>query len=169
MVLRLHYRQLKFAFNILPNLRFFNYLCLFIHFILFQPAYNSQPTVRPSSADPALSAQAYGYHPGPYGNYGQNSYGQPWPSHNINYNHHPNFENQYTPQTNYNGYTGPNHWAGAQNTQHWSNWPNWSQGNLTQPSAANLGPDMSYQRTLEYVEQCQSWSDPSHHQQQNAQ
>jgi hypothetical protein len=121
----------------------------------FQAVFSAQ---RPFSADPtAQSAQPFSCHPGPYANYA--SYHQPnWQ--NFGYNGYDNFGANY-----------PNNWSGEQ----WRQWNNWGQPHQqlqAQPVLQNsLGPvnpnagniDVSYQRTLDYVQQCQSWSNGQAH------
>jgi hypothetical protein len=139
------------------------------------------------SAEPAHSAHAYGYHSGPYGNYGQANYHQQWPPQHFNYGNQSGYENSYG--NNYSNSNYANNWPVSH--QWTANWPNWGQHQQQQqhsaqqvlqnnPGPANPqlpintqglvnsqgianpqglpNPDVSYQRTLEYVQQCQNWS-----------
>ena len=143
----------------------------------FQAVYGVQPLARPLSADPAHSAQTYGYHSGPYGNYGQAGYHQQWPPQHFNYGNQSGYENY----ANHYANNYANNWPV---NQQWTNWPNWGQQQQQQQSAQPVlqnnpgpanpqgvinsqglvnsqgvtNPDVSYQRTLEYVQQCQTWS-----------
>ena len=134
-----------------------------INIVFFQGAFSVQ---RPFSADPAHSAQPFSCHPGPYAEYVA-YHQQNWPS--FGYIYEENFVSNFP--ANY-----PNSWT-ADQWRHWNSWgqhqpqhqqQQQQQQHQTQPVLQNsLGPmnpnvvgnlDPSYQRTLDYVQQCQSWS-----------